>query len=256
MRLRSWTIVAALAALSLFHASLAQGQFEARASFFVGEVLPYSLVVGDFNRDGILDLAVVTTYPSGGVQILLGKGDGTFRTVANYAVGAFPWYAATASLRSNGILDLVVSDKLNDNIWVMLGNGDGTFRSPTPYSTTAESYMVSLGHFLGGAKLDIIAVEGTSTLGASCNCVEVLPGNGDGTFGSPITTPVPYNVTGLAIAAGDFNNDGKLDAAVAGQFQSVEQADILLGNAREGSVEIAPAAQFCDTNGGPSSAPS
>jgi hypothetical protein len=170
-----------MAACALALAASAAAQFETRASFFLGPVSPYSLVVGDFNRDGMADLAVITTYRSGGVRILL-------------------------------------------------GNGDGTFQAAAPYPTTAESYMVGLGNFTGGKQIDIITIEGTSTEGVECDCVEVLPGNGDGTFGSPITTPVPYNITGFAVAPGEFDDDGELDAAVSGEFGTAEQVDILLGN--------------------------
>jgi len=63
-----------------------------------------------------------------------------------------------------------------------------------------------------------------------CNCVEVLPGNGDGTFGAPITTPLPYGLTAYTIVPGDFNDDGKLDVAAAGESFPNYEVAILLGN--------------------------
>jgi hypothetical protein len=175
----------------------AQAQFETRSSVPVdAPAIALTAVVGDFNGDGILDLADVNGLPTtGGVDILLGNGDGTFRSGATYIVGIFPSSGAEASLRNNGILDLVFNDKLNDDVWVMLGNGDGTFQPAVAYSTTAESYMVALGDFEGNGTIDIVATEGYNTAGTEdCNCVEVLPGNGDGTFGAPITTPLPYGL--------------------------------------------------------------
>jgi hypothetical protein len=218
----------ALAASILALCSASQAQFESRASLSVGG-LPNSLAIGDFNGDGTLDVAEVNTASPGSVEILLGNGDGTFKPGAAYVV-PFAFYLVAASLRNNGILDLVLGGASTDDIYVMLGNGDGTFRSPTAYSTTAESKMVALGDFTGGGNLDVVTLEGTSAQGTICNCVEILPGNGDGTFGAPITTPVPYNVTGFALAAGDFNDDGKLDLAVSGGYFSSYQVDILLGD--------------------------
>jgi hypothetical protein len=214
----TWAIAVALPAVA---------QFETRASFPVGgDNAPYSVAVGDFNGDGILDVAEVNELPTGSVEILLGNGNGTFRLAATYAVGVQPYYATTASLRNNGILDLVVGDSLSDNVWVMLGNGDGTFQPAAAYPTGGRPVHVSTGRF-DGRNLDILALTGN---GAECNCIEVLPGAGDGTFGAAINTPVPYNIDGLAIAAGDFNNDGKLDVAVSGGFGTSSQVDILLGN--------------------------
>jgi hypothetical protein len=226
-------IIAAAALLAALPASLAspaQAQFETRASLFLADESPYSVVVGDFNRDGVLDLAEINELPTGSVEILLGNGDGTFRLGATYPVAVFPWYGATASLRHNGILDLVVSDKLSDDVWVMLGNGDGTFQPAVGYPTSAGSYMVSLGDFTGDGKIDIITLEGTNTQGGLCYCVEVLAGNGDGTFGAPITTPLPYGMGGYAMANGDFNDDGKSDVAVVGEAFPSYEAAILLGN--------------------------
>ena len=44
-------------------------------SFFSTDGVPSRLVTGDFNGDGILDLALAE---SGGVEVQIGKGDGTF----------------------------------------------------------------------------------------------------------------------------------------------------------------------------------
>jgi hypothetical protein len=227
-RRTNWGAAVLVAAVALEARALAQ--LETRASLPLQPNVPYSLVVGDFNRDGKLDVAEVNFLPAGSVGIFLGNGDGTFGAASSYAVAVLPLSIAAASLRGNGILDLVVSDKLSDDVWVMLGNGDGTFQTPVPSATTAESTVVTLGDFTGRGNIDILALEGTDTQGIDCNCVEVLPGNGDGTFGAPITTPVPYNITGFGMVAGDFNNDGKLDLAVGGGFFSTYQIDILLGN--------------------------
>jgi hypothetical protein len=213
----------------LLAAFVVSAQPSALAQFETSAILPvptepYSLMVGDFNRDGIPDVAVISVGGTGSVDILLANGDGTFRAGASYTVEVL-FYGATASLRNNGILDLVLGGG-DDTVYVMLGNGDGTFQSPVAYPTAGANLMVALGDFTGHGHLDIASLEWSS-----CNCVQILPGNGDGTFGAPIsTTPVPYDVTGFAIAPGDFNNDGKLDLAVGGQFGASSKLDVLLGN--------------------------
>jgi hypothetical protein len=192
----------------------------------MGTNVPYSLAVGDFNRDGNLDLAVVNYLPTGSVSILLGNGNGTFRAGAAYPVAVQPFFVATASLRRNGILDLVVSDSLSDDVYVMLGNGDGTFQDAVAYSATGRSYAVAVGAFMDDGVPDIAAITGST----DCECISVFPGLGNGTFQSAVTTPVPYNVDGLQFAAANFDSGEDLDLAVTGQFGTADQVDILLGN--------------------------
>jgi hypothetical protein len=231
MRLRTGSIPALVAVSIAALSYLAPAQFETRSNFYLGPGGATSVAVGDFNDDGILDLAVVRPLETtGSVDILLGNGDGTFRQGADYIFGIFPLYAATGSLRNNGTMDLVFNDMLSDDAWVMLGNGDGTFQPAVAYPTTAESDAIGVGQFTGDNIIDIIALEEHNTSGDYCNCVEVLPGNGDGTFGAPITTTLPYDLTGYAFATGDFNDDGVLDVAAVGESYPNYLTVVLLGN--------------------------
>jgi hypothetical protein len=217
-----------LMALLLAAGPQSYAQFETRGSFSTWPYSPISAVIGDFNRDGNPDLAVVSDLPPpGSVMIFLGNGDGTFTAGASYSPAIQPFFAATASLRKNGILDLVVGDSLSDDVYVMLGNGDGTFQPATAYPTSGRPVKVGTGNFTSGNNLDIIALPGN---GAECSCIEVLPGNGNGTFGAAIVTTLPYGMSGYAMGLGDFNGDGTLDAAVAGESLPVDQVAILLGN--------------------------
>jgi hypothetical protein len=65
------------------------------------------VAVADFNRDGILDLAVAN-YGSGTVSILLGNGDGSFSTALNYLAGPGPSWVAVGDLNRDGLPDLAV----------------------------------------------------------------------------------------------------------------------------------------------------
>ncbi len=236
-----WAVLFTVLAMPDF----ARAQFETRSVFPVGQAQPFSLAVGDFNRDGVPDLAVMNFNNT--VDILLGNGDGTFTLKTSYAV-AVSYNIVTASLRHNGILDLVVAGTgADDYVSVMLGEGDGTFQPPVAYSTMAGSNMVGLGDFTGHGNVDVMNLEGTSSLGVACDCIQTLPGNGDGTFGAPITTYITDMRPG-AIATGDFNNDGKLDVAVSGAFFSTYQVDILLGS---GDGTFAEQGSYSLSGGGP-----
>src|SRR5262249_59883305 len=82
------------------------GTFQAGGNFAVG-ASPSSVAVGDFNGDGILDLAV-TNAGSNDVSVLLGNGDGTFQAARSFAAGMTPFKVVVGDFNGDGILDLAV----------------------------------------------------------------------------------------------------------------------------------------------------
>jgi hypothetical protein len=171
-----------------------------------------SAVEGDFNNDGIPDVAAISL--NNDVLILLNDGSGTFSIAHTYTFTSQPSSIATADLNGDGKADLVIVtvDPIT-NAWalnIMLGNGDGSFGPPTTDLQTVSSspgFQIAVADFNGDHKPDL------AILNSSGSTTSVFLNQGDGTFG----TSTPYfagsNVNSLL--AGDFNNDGKTDIVTA-----------------------------------------
>jgi len=189
-------------------------------STVTGFITPTSIIAGDFNGDGKMDLAVVDEATSSSVQngfvtILLGNGDGTFTTLPETpATGQGPVFITTGDLNGDGILDLAVANALSNSVTVLLGNGDGTF-TPTAASPTAGGgpQSVAVGDFNGDGKADLVTANGSITTVLGDSTVSVFLGNGDGTFAAAANEPA--GVGAFVAAAGDFNASGLDDIAVA-----------------------------------------
>ena len=125
---------------------------------------PVSLAVGDINKDGKLDLVAAIPCAdfmcsTGTINVLLGKGDGTFQTPLSQVVASGVKSPVLADLNGDGTLDLMVLDGINFAA-LLPGNGDGTFQSPQYYSAGADLGSVAVADFNGDGKPDAVTAGG------------------------------------------------------------------------------------------------
>jgi hypothetical protein len=197
------------------------GSFAAPITTQVGGRIT-SLAAGDFNHDGKPDLVVGNDT---GVTVLLGTGTGAFQvgqtvpvqiTFMGIVVGSGVRRVAVGDFRGNGTLDILADGNL------LLGNGNGTFGSPValnfgspvvPNFRAGTVPSTVIGDFNGDGTLDIVS-SNPAPANSGGPSISLLAGNGDGTFAAPVT--IPFGGTASALAAADFNGDGKLD--LAGSF--------------------------------------
>jgi hypothetical protein len=185
---------------------------------------PQGIVAGDFNGDGIPDLAI-TNNSSTTVSVLLGKAQGGFQPPVTYNVGSAPVGIVAWDFNGDGILDLAVAN--SQGVSVLLGKGDGTFQ-PQNLITLGfgtSPWAVAVADFNGDGKADLAVTD------ANNGVVRILLGNGDGTFNvEDMQTEVGTDPVGVAV--GDFNGDGLPDLAVTnfGSASGTNGLSILLGN--------------------------
>ena len=188
---------------------------------------PTGATLGDFNKDGNLDIAVAAG-DGNTVSVLLGNGDGTFRTQTNYGAGDIPSAIAAADFNNDGNLDLVVADSGSNSANVLFSNGDGTFQTRIDYAAGLSPHAVASGDFNGDGIPDLAVVNSNCANGCSPSTVSILLGNGDGTFQAPTQFSTGTGSDPFAIAAADLNADGKLDLAIADY--ATGKVAIMLGN--------------------------
>ena len=200
----------------------------------------YTKMTGDFNGDGLTDMAVVGTNPGGWlINVALGNGDGTFQPrihsnphKVNLGPHSYRGYTRLASdLNGDGLTDMAIISvgPAGWSIAAALSKGDGTFEhrkisEPDKGNWgSAESgfYKKLLGDYNGDGIIDVAAV-GT---GDGDFYINIALGNGDGTYQSKIFTYLPPigNWTELAghyedwtKLVGDFNADSFTDIAAVG----------------------------------------
>jgi len=175
-----------------------------------------SVVAADFNGDGKPDIAVANTQTNY-VEIFLqsadtdNDGSAHFTFAANLRVAAGPTFMTLSDVNGDGLPDLVVASPASSAVSVLISNGDGTFQhavTTTNLPQGSHYNTLALADFNGDGSADLAVVS------RGTHAVNVLLGNGDGTFGSPVSVSFSSNFATIAVVAADVNNDGLPDLIV------------------------------------------
>src|SRR5262249_40424986 len=142
----------------------------------------------------------------GTVSVLIGNGDGTFQAAKTYNGGQFPVAIAIADWNGDGHPDLAVANQYGGGGGSLLyGNGDGTFQAPVNIAAGVAPRGVVTGDFNGDGVPDLAVTQQDTSSGS----INVLLGNGNGTFKPPVTYTAG-TAPGFLLAA-DLNGDGRPD---------------------------------------------
>lgn len=163
-----------------------------------------SVVTADFNSDGRLDLAGIS---SGGVTAWLGVGDGTFTPSGMVNPGGVPSAIAAADLNRDGKVDLVTANYMFPTVGVLLGNGAGGFAMAQTTSLSANPSEIVAADLNGDLNPDVMVV-----LPDSGAFILLL---GDGLGGLRLAQSNGFSgVRPRYLSVGDFDGDQQGDLLV------------------------------------------
>jgi hypothetical protein len=167
------------------------------------------IAVGDFNKDGKLDVIAGLSGVNGAatVAVLLGNGDGTLQPETLYGTVDNPSFVAVADFNGDGNLDWITNANQAFYLAIGLGRGDGTFLAARNFAVGSGTVAAGVADFNKDGKLDVV----TANSGSADNTI--LLGKGDGTFQPAVSLSVP-GLTPVDVVTGDFNNDGNPDFIV------------------------------------------
>ncbi len=168
---------------------------------------PRAVAAGDFNNDGMIDLATAN-YDASSISVLMNSGTGKFEPQASYAVTGGPCSICASDLNRDGYLDLAVGNYWGPlSVIVMLNNGDGSFTSDSAYGDQYAPVGITCADFNGDGLADIATADSGDA------SVSVLLNVGNGVL-SPAGTYSTYSY-GMSIVASDLDNDNDIDLAAA-----------------------------------------
>jgi hypothetical protein len=201
------------------------------------EVSPL-IVTGDFNQDGIADIARITlhakdTSEPDQLTVLLGQSNATFKGMVSQSLpGRNPRAMVSGDFNNDGIPDLIVGDE-DGTLRLFLGDGAGSFNSGHEMAHLESVISIAVADFNNDGILDLAITDWRMS------SATVLLGAGKGSFDHMWSFPLRMRGTRPHIAAADFNGDGAPDLAVIYDGDEEDTYDVMLGNGN-GTFTIAP----------------
>jgi hypothetical protein len=171
------------------------------------------VAVGDFDKDGCLDLVIVAAAEEG-VRAFKGDCKGVWKE-SSKGLANTEWgnSVVMADVDGDGNLDIVAAYSAGPRVW--LGDGKGGWREASEGMPAPDIHGlywgIAVGDVNGDGKLDV--ASGAAIPGAEVFIQESGP-NGP-RWRKASQGIIPMNALGVAL--GDLNNDGHVDLVVAGK---------------------------------------
>jgi hypothetical protein len=202
------------------------------------DAAPPLMVMADFNRDGIADIAEITVPAGehsgpGVLTVSLGQADGTFKeTATSAALGRAPRSIVAGDFNRDGNSDVIVGDD-DGSLKLFLGDGTGKLAAAGDAARLDSVVSIAVADFNRDGILDMVVSDWRKS------AVTVLMGVGDGTFRMEVSFPLRMEGTTPHVSVADFNGDGIPDVAITYDDDDGYTYEVLLGNGK-GFFTLAP----------------
>jgi len=169
---------------------------------------PNALAVGEFNGDGIPDLAVTAdNQPDGwrGITIFLGSDDFTFQAAGKQPLLEAYEHVTIGDFNRDGRSDVIAADAWIDDIVFLAGDGRGGLQPPASLPWGGGPTDLASADFNEDGILDVVVIDDYTH-------ARLMLGNGDGTFQNFTEHPthdISSNFWMMTVA--DMNRDGHVD---------------------------------------------
>jgi phospholipase C len=169
---------------------------------------PTILATGDFNGDGLLDIAVANGATNS-INILLGNGTGGFTNGGSFTVAggatSQPTSLAVGDFNEDGHADLAVGISPDSIIQTYVGDGTGNFTPGSTMTSVVNPTSIAVSDLNQDGFADLVVAN------AMDNTVTVFLGKGDGSFFLSSMPPTTALSNPVQVVISDFNNDGVAD---------------------------------------------
>ncbi|HEY1402179.1 MAG TPA: VCBS repeat-containing protein, partial [Terriglobales bacterium] len=202
----------------------------AAQSLAAGQGQPLAMIHGDFDQDGIEDLAVGYATPGGGAIVVhrgnldafAPQSDASFQAIGRgefpapflpqakvFSIPIRPDFLAAGNFTGKGNTDLVAASKGGNALYVFPGDGKGNFGQPQIFSLSGAVHALAAGNLGNGQSFTNIVV-GIANSQKSFSLL-VLGGTGVG-FGALASYPLSGPASNIVF--GDLDGDARPDMAI------------------------------------------